>query len=168
VSFCLDFDILWCLRRAQVVFGILIFSEMKGRCLTLAKRRFYLKWAISQTFESIVLGAFKTLPWNVFLYSCLSLVKVKCLTFISPKLGVTTPLEQSLHIVKCQNKAKTPYQTMNFLKNTFKEKFVNISSQNTSFRILSLLGPLCKLPTHSWLNLGHANNEGWWMTSSLH
>jgi hypothetical protein len=55
-----------------------------------------------QTFKSTILGAFQSLPWNLFLHSCL-LAEVKCLPFIPLNLGVLTPLEHSLHSIKCQN-----------------------------------------------------------------
>ena len=59
-----------------------------------------------------ILGAFKSLPWMLGLYSCL-LAKVKPLLH-SLKSGVSTPLEHSLNRIWCQKWAQTPFQTKRF------------------------------------------------------
>ena len=82
------------------------------------------------------------------------MAKAKCLTFISSKLVVTTPLEQSLHIVKCQKQTKTPYQTMSFLYRHSRKTLLPYLFKTQAYQILSLLIPLCKLPSHSRLDLG--------------
>ena len=65
------------------------FGEMKERCLTLAERRLYKNEFLANLSRVPFLSAFKSLPYNYFLYSH-GLAKVKCIAFVSPKLGVGT------------------------------------------------------------------------------
>ena len=50
------FVVKWC-KNSQC-------SELKGRRLTLARRWIFKKWTHYRTFKSIILGAFKSLPWK--------------------------------------------------------------------------------------------------------
>ena len=58
-------------------------------------------------------GPLKSLIRSSFLHTPL-LAKVKCFPFVSPKLGVLSPPEGYVNIVKCQKWDKTPYKTTSF------------------------------------------------------
>ena len=100
------------MRSVSSGVGIPYFGEMKGMCLTLAKRQFYknefngkhleaLKWCIQKFDKEFIL--IKPSPGQ----SQTSLLKFT-------KFGVVTPLAQSLNVINCQKRGETPYQNISF------------------------------------------------------
>ena len=71
------------------------------------------KWTPYQTFESIVIGAFKSLSWKLFSLNRL-LAKVKHLTFTSLKFKILTLHKHCEYFINCQKRVKFFYQTVSF------------------------------------------------------
>lgn len=86
-------------------------SEMKGKSLTLAKRRLYKNQFSWQTCEGSQNGALASLTRSSFLRGRL-LDKVKPLLYISLAVRFSIPLERFLNNIKCQISkvgSKIPY-----------------------------------------------------------
>ena len=104
------FDILEWLRSVQVVSKPPILVEWRGGVWLWPEDRYIKMNSLSNFWER----HFRCLQkFAVFLNSHLS-IEVKHLPFIPLKFGLQTPLEHFLIILKFQNWAKTPYQTMSF------------------------------------------------------
>ena len=87
-----------------------IFGEMKGGCLTMAKKRLYENELLSQTFDNTILSSLKTFPWNSFYIAVFG--PNTSLPF--HQIGGSNTTWHSLNIIKCQKWGEAPYQNMSF------------------------------------------------------